>query len=177
MKQINTVNPADNARDTVQTRHVFINGQRITVSEDLWKLYQKEINDSRNRARAEHSCACANYHECRGDCAMCSHHVQGVILSTDDERYGAGFSTGVNSPVRLVPSAEEEFIARDSLARVMRDAARIVKDGDEILRRKAMGYTERQIASDLDMDNSTVHKRLVKILAYLNENRSSYIDW
>lgn len=174
MKDFNT---AANTPETVSSHHITINGQPVPLTDELQKLFNKEINDARNRARREHSCTCTNPSDCHGDCGLCRFHTQGIVLSTDDERYGDGFSTGVNRSVRRTPTPEEVFMARESLAAVMRTAAELAENGDTILMMKAEGLSEYQIASKLGLPRTTVQRRLNKILKVLNEHRSDYIDW
>ena len=174
MKDFNT---DANTHDSVSSHFLVIDGQRVPLTDELQKLYNREIYTARNRARREHSCACTNYKECNGDCSLCRYHKQGIVLSTDDERYGDGYSAGTNKAVEQVLSAEDEFMAKESLAAVMRTAANLVKNGDTILLMKAEGQSERQIAAELGLPRTTIQRQLNKLIKYLNEHRSDYIDW
>lgn len=173
----NTVNTAANTRETVSAHYLVIDGQRVPLTDELQKLYNKEINDARNRARREHSCACSNPADCHGDCNRCPHHVQGIVLSTDDERYGDGYSAGVNRAVHQTRTPEEIYMMRESLSEVMSAAAGLAKNGDAILLRRAEGLSEYQIAKELGMPRTTVEKYLNKIMKYLKEHRSDFINW
>ena len=177
MKDISTVGIYTNPTETASSHYITIDGQCVPISDDIQKLINKEINDARNRARREHSCCCTNISECYGDCGLCKYHVQGIILSTDDERYCDGYAVGVNSAVRQATSPEDEVMARETIADVMKAAAGIVKNGDVILMKKAEGFSEREIAAYLGLPRTTLQRQICKLMKYLEEHRSEFINW
>ena len=175
MKYLNT---DTNTRETVSSHYLVIDGQRIPLTDELRKLHNKEINDARNRARREHSCANPDYHSCHGDCARCRYHVQGNVLSMDDERYAAGFATGVNAPVNAVPTSEEIFCAKEAVRDLYAAAARVVKNGDRILH---MTYVDKlstyEIARELSLSQRTAYNYQKKVIDYIKAHRSDFVDW
>ena len=175
MKDFNT---DANTHETESSRYIVINGQRVPLTDDLQRLYNKEINDARNRARREHSCANPDYRNCHGDCALCRYHVQGNILSTDDERYAAGFAVGENAPVNTVRTPEEIYCAKESVRDLYDAAARVVKNGDRILH---MTYVDKlstyEIARELSLSQRTAYNHQKKIIDYIKAHRSDFVDW
>ena len=175
MKDFNT---DTNTHETVSSRYLVIDGQRVPLTDELQKLYNKEINDARNRARREHSCANPDYHSCHGDCARCKHHVQGNVLSMDDERYAAGFATGVNAPVNAVRTPEDIYCAKEAVRDLYAAAARVVKNGDRILH---MTYVDKlstyEIARELSLSQRTAYNYQKKVIDYIKAHRSEFVDW
>lgn len=162
--------------ETRKPRHVLVDGQKVYLTQEEQKEWDKLINQARYRARRDKACRQANYHRCFGDCGTCPHYGQGAVLSTDHEAYGDGFATGKYSPASQALSPEEEFITKETCRLIYEKAASMYKNGDRILHMKLVEERSTyDIAAELGMPQTTVNKYVNRLLAYIREHRDEFI--
>lgn len=168
----------ENNGNIVKPRYILVDNQKVFLNPEQQKAWDKFINDVRNRARREGSCGQPNYHLCFGDCETCPHRIQGKVLSSDDERYGDGYAAGKNRVLYQPKSPEEIVIGGETQRDIYTAAARLVKNGDRILRLSTVdGLSTYEIGKELGMPQTTVNKYLKKVLAFLREHRAEFIDY
>lgn len=177
-KDTHFISKNDNGNTPIKTpRYVKVDGQKVYLNPEQQKAWDKFINDVRNSARKDKSCAQPNYHLCFGDCEACPYHVQGKVLSTDSEAYGGGYATGPNSPVKKSRSPESIVMKSETCRIIYREAARLVKNGDRILYLKTVEERSTyEIAAELNMPQTTVNKYLNKLLKHIREHREELLD-
>lgn len=158
-------------------RYVLVEGQKIYLTPEEQREWDKMINKVRYRARKDKSCGQPDYHRCFGDCGTCPYHVEGKVLSTDDTKScGTGFATGPNSPAQKSRSPESIVIEQESCNRIYAKAAELYKHGDRILYMKTVEERSTyEIAQELGMPQTTVNKYVNRLLAYIREHRDEFI--
>lgn len=167
-----------NTENTARNRYVLVNDQKVYLNREQQQAWDEFINTVRNRARREGRCGQPDYHKCFGDCETCPYQIQGVILSTDDERYGDGYAAGDNRALYQTKTPEEILVSGETERSIYTTAAKLVKNGDRILRMSAVdGLSTHEIGRELGMPQATVFKYLNKVLSYLREHRSEFIDY
>lgn len=157
-------------------RYVIADGQKVYLTREEQKEWDRMINHVRYRARRDKICGQPNYHRCCGDCGLCPYRVQGKSISTDSETFGGGFASGKYSPVQKVRTPEEIVMANESCRLIYAKAAEMYKNGDRILYMKLVEERSTyEIADALGMPQTTVNKYVNRLLAYIREHRDEFI--
>ena len=132
------------------------------------KEWHRLRDQVRNQARGEQRCGQVDYRKCCGDCQICSWHIQGNVLSLDDEHTA--------SLCPSVPGPEEDFATRDLMQRIYLLADTLCLHGGAILQKKfEEEKSSYQIAEELEMPQRTVAKYLNELLAYLRRHRREFL--
>lgn len=167
-----------NTENTANKRYVLVDNQKVYLNPEQQKAWDKFINDARNRARREGICGQPDYHKCFGDCDFCPYCIKDNLISIDDERYFEGLDICESYTENQPTNPEDIFISHETERSVYATAARLVKNGDRILRLKAVdGLSTYEIGRELGMPRTTVQKYLDKLMKYFKEHRTDFIDW
>ena len=100
-------------------RYVIVEGQKVYLSAEQQKIWDKFINDARNEARRTGSCGQPDYHLCDGDCIACRWHHEGKITSLQDQNHGrdeGNLSEAAFYGANYVPTPEDLMIERERLS-------------------------------------------------------------
>lgn len=145
--------------------YTFVHGERVIVSEEVYKTICSHNNHYRFKMRCEQRCLQTNYACCEGDCQRCRYHVTGKINGLDTVT--AGKTWFMDSGIDI----EADFILKETMLMAFQIAESSVTDGAEILRMYIEeGLTYREIAAIMGIHCSTVGWRINRILNVLRES-------
>jgi len=143
---------------TEEQKVVYLHGQKIPVTEEVYKAWYGSIWKARRRARHFHQCALGDWRRCEGDCALCRYWRAGDEVPMDDvleksERAPEAFG------------ADPADIAAADLEReeVLEEMERIDPLGRRIGELLLAGFDDRFAARILGLAKSTFSDRKMKI--------------
>lgn len=149
--------------------YLFDEGQKVEVSETVYKAYQSQIDKTRNRARCENRCVQPDRNRCNGDCLVCPWHVSGIIESYE----GAYLERGLSLPTE--DDIESVVLSKITMLSVYMKADDVVKNGATILKmRFEQNMSSRQIAEALGLSHRTIDKRIRAMLAYFRKHHKKF---
>ena len=161
-------------------RYVIVEGQKVYLSAEQQKIWDKFINDARNEARRAGSCGQPDYHLCDGDCIACRWYRDGRLTSLNDQNHGRDEGIAENSSAMgIIESPEDTMIGNERIDEICTKlysyADQAYDQGARILRMfiddKCSTY---EIAGALGIPVSTVKKRLKYMLAYIRSHRGKF---
>lgn len=140
-------------------RYVWVNGTRVQVNEMVYREILAQNNRVHKKMRREKRCAQTVFTHCTGDCCQCRCFVSGCLTSLDT--LNAGKMAALASTVNV----EDEYIRRETWAKVFQIADTSVTDGAVILQMHIEEeLTYREIADRLGIHFTTVRWRMERIL-------------
>ena len=140
----------DRKEHIMQERHIYIDGQKVPVSEKIYQAYMRPVWAEQKRRERAKRCRIGGV-RCAGDCRQCPYQRTGTAVSLErlDE---------VNHmPVDL--SADVQEIVE----------GRMLLEGQLLCRLLLDGESERQIAGRLGISQVAVNKRKQRVFAILRE--------
>ena len=157
------------SKEKGNTWYLTVYGEKVEVSESVYREARRCNNHVRNMALAEHRCAQTNFSHCGGDCGHCPWTAAGRIESLSDSnvQFNAAFVSGDNP--------EEDVLTRITMERVYGKANELVRDGAAILRLKCeYSLSAREIAKELGVSHATVNERMAKLIRYFREHEKNF---
>ena len=122
------------SREENTSWYLTVNGNRVEVTEEVYRAYRFENNRVHKLAWHERRCAQPNFAHCNGDCLSCSWHTSGTVRSIDATVSDYQAELASNECV------EDTVIADLTMGCIYRQADSLVKDGALILQ---MHFGER----------------------------------
>lgn len=154
-------------------RYVLIEGQRVYLTPEQWRVWDQEINKARNEARKHHECSQTNYHYCFGDCGHCPWQVSGARVELDS--CTADGNGTISSVYNRVDNPEEAYYQKEIISQIFDFVANLDPQGKQLLRLRFYEWmTIREIAEELHLSKSDVDRRIKKLLAALRTHRESF---
>ena len=148
-------------------RHIYIEGQKVPVSEEVYQAYMRPVWAEQKRRERAKRCR-INGVRCTGDCRQCPYQRTGTTVSLEklDE---------VNhAPVDLSADVQEIVEGRMLLEALFQQLEELDPDGQLLCRLLLDGESERQIAGRLGISQVAVNKRKQRVFSILREALS---DW
>jgi len=146
-----------------------VNGELIPVSEEVYKEYYRPIWRTHYHASKHGQCGCSDWRKCKGDCGLCRYRTAGDTLSLEKEQEEVG-------DIRQDPTMNIEDIVADKL--LLGELFRVLDDLDPDSRRICelirQGKTEREIAAEFGVRQSTFNYRKNKLMDKLRERLKGF---
>lgn len=154
-----------------QEYYLTIDGQKITVTEDVYRTDRRPVWAERKRQEREKRCLISDgkgkTKRCVGDCSQCDKQRIGSVLSLEkfsEDGYEVPGSFDVAELVAEKLLFEELAAALDELDPQNKRIAELYGDG----------MSERQIADKVGLSQRTVNKRKAKIFGQLHQRLKNY---
>lgn len=153
-----------------------LNRELIPVSEDVYREYYRPIWRTHYHASKHGQCGCSDWRRCDGDCGLCRYRTAGDTLSLDAEYEGEE-----GSKLTLLDTIEDsmanvEDIVADKL--MLQELFKVLEELDpnsrhlyELIRQ---GKTEREIAAEFGVRQSTLNYRKKKLIDTLHERLKDF---
>lgn len=148
-----------------------IDGQKITVTEDVYQAYKQPVWVERKRQERRKRCLISDgkgkTKRCMKDCSKCDRQRTGSILSLDkfvEDGYEIAGSLDVAELVAEKLLFEELAAALDELD----------PDNKKIAELYGLGLSEREIAAEVGLSQKAVNKRKAKIFDQLHQLLKNY---
>lgn len=162
-----------------QKKEYFIplNGKLISVIKDVYQEYYRPIWRTHYHASKHGQCGCSDWRRCEGDCGLCHYRTAGDLLSLD-----AKYESEEGSKLSLLDTIEDsaaniEDIVADKY--LLQELFRVLDDLDPDSRRICelikQGKTEREIAAEFNVRQSTLNYRKKKLMSELRERLKDFI--
>ena len=163
--------PKGDNRKSNKEYYLTIDGKKITVTEDVYRVYKQPVWAERKRQEREKRCLISDgkgkTKRCMEDCSKCGHQRTGSTLSLDkfsEDAYEIAGSIDVAELVAEKLLFEELAAALDELDLQNKRIAELYGEG----------MSERQIASEVGLSQKTVNKRKAKIFGQLHQRLKDY---
>ncbi len=157
------------SREENTSWYLTVNGNRVEVTEEVYRAYRFENNRVHKLAWHERRCAQPNFAHCNGDCLSCSWHTSGTLRSIDATVSDYQAELASNECV------EDTVIADLTMGCIYRQADSLVKDGALIFQ---MHFGERmsirEIAKQLRVSHTAINKRIGILLEYFKTNYENF---
>lgn len=162
-----------------QDKQYFIplNGKLIPVTEEVYKEYYRPIWRTHYHASKHGQCGCTDWRRCEGDCGLCRYRAAGNTLSLNAEYEGEeGSKLNLLDTIEDSAANIEEIVADklllEELFRVLDD---LDPDSRQICELIRQGKTEREIAAEFGVRQSTLNYRKNKLMDKLRK-RLKYFE-
>jgi RNA polymerase sigma factor (sigma-70 family) len=161
-----------------QDKQYFIrlDKQYIPVTEEVYKEYYRPIWRTHYHASKHGQCGCTDWRRCEGDCGLCRYRAAGNTLSLDAEYEGEEGSKLTLLDTLEDPAANPEEIIADKL--MLQELFQVLDELDpdsrcicELIRQ---GKTEREIADEFGVRQSTLNYRKKKLIEKLREHLKNF---
>ncbi len=165
----------ENPQPTREYKVYIPNGKQwITVTEEQYYAYYRDIWCTQKRAQAHGQCMCpkSKLWQCDGDCLVCRYHAAGDSLSLDHEYENENGEESSLLDSLVDPSADVESTVMDRLCleALYEAIRRLNPDGRCICELLLQDKSESEIADLLNMkQQSTVNYRKKKAFDELRE--------
>lgn len=157
------------SREKAVSYFLVVNGEKVEVSEKVYKAHRAEIDIVRYRARFEKCCAQPNRLYCSGDCLKCRWHISGCLESYE----GAYLEHNLSLPTN--DNVETEVLSKLTMQKVYQKADELVKDGAVILQmRFEQQLSAREIAKKLGVSHFTINSRIKLMLTFLRKHYKKF---
>ena len=151
----------------------------VTVTEDVYRAYYRDIWATRNRAQSHGQCMCPKSKTwlCNGDCLACEFHAAGDNLSLDytiedDEGNEKSWLEDLRDDGPDVQAITEERDLLNALRQMLKE---LDPDSRHICELIMAGKSERDIASELGIPRNTFVYRRDKVLRILRDQLVTYL--
>lgn len=146
---------------------IYLNGEKIPVSEEVYRAYYRQIWRVRDHAKRHGGCCCADWKKCIGDCGICRYHTGGACLSLDRFFEEAGDSCDVlRDP--LANGFEDRIAEEDGLARKL---ASLTDEDRAICETLIEELSEREAAEATGLSKTQYHRKKTALITRLQ------IEW
>lgn len=151
----------------------------VSVTEELYRTYYRDIWATRKRAQAHGQCMCPKSKTwmCDGDCLVCEFRSAGDNLSLDyTVEDGKGKQKSWADDLQDdSPDAQSIMEDRELLCALYKKLQELDPEGSRICELIMEGKSERDIASALGVSRNTYTYRRDKLLRILREQLGMYI--
>ena len=157
------------SREKTNINYLIINGEKITVSSEVFQMVCEENSHIRYKARIENRCAQKDYRACRGDCMTCPWHTEGNFRSDED--------LGMERLMKMAADVdvEAEAISSITMERVYEAADRLVQDGALIFRmRFEENCSNREIGKRLGLSHQVIDRKMIVLLDYFRKRQKIF---
>lgn len=161
-----------------QDKQYFIrlDKQYIPVTEEVYKAHYRPVWKTHYHASKNGQCGCSDWRRCEGDCGLCRYRTAGNILSLDAEYEGEEGSKLTLLDTLEDPGANPEEIIADKL--MLQELFKVLDELDPDSRRICelirQGKTEREIADEFGVRQSTLNYRKKKLMEKLHERLKDF---
>jgi len=149
-------------------RFITINGEKIHVSEAVYRAYKRPIWAEHKRKDREKRCRDENGNRCTDNCSKCDKQRTGSVLSLDKFTED-GFE--VADPVDIAELVADKLLFEELYAAL----EELDPDNRRIMELFSIGKSEREIASDIGLSQKAINKRKTKLFAQLRERLKDFI--
>ncbi len=163
--------PINDNQQTTKQRYIPIDGQKIPVTENVYRADKRPDWAERKRKEREKRCAISNGRggtkRCTDDCSKCDKQRTGSILSLDkftEEGFEVADTVDIAELVADRLLFEELYAALEELD----------PDNRRILELFSIGKSEREIAVDIGLSQKTINKRKTKLFDQLREHLKDF---
>lgn len=153
--------------------YLAVSNTWVTVREEVYYAYYRDIWAKRKRAQAHGQCTCsrASLWQCDGDCLICRYHRAGDTLSIDyvnEDGDGSQYNLTacLSDQEQDVPGIIEQRDLRDALHRAIEQ---LTPEERRVCMLIASGKSEREIAAELDIPRNTYTYRRDRLLGNLRK--------
>lgn len=152
-------------------RTIEINGQQISVAEDIYRTYKRPAWAERKRKEREKRCVISNGRggtkRCTDECSKCKDQRTGSVLSLDKFTED-GFE--VTDAVDLTELIADKLLLEELYAALNE----LDPESRRIMELFSIGKSEREIASDIGLSQKAINKRKTKLFSQLRDRLD---DW
>lgn len=168
-------------QNTNREYKVYIHSTKdwVTVTEDVYRAYYRDIWATRNRAQSHGQCMCPESKTwlCNGDCLACEFRAAGDNLSLDytiedDEGNEKSWLEDLRDDGPDVQTITEERDLMNALHQMLKE---LDPDSRRICELIMTGKSERDIASELGISRNTYTYRRDKVLRILRDQLATYL--
>lgn len=157
------------SRGQTGSNYLIVNGEKIMVSHEVYRMICEENNRIRYNARSEFRCAQENYSACRGDCLICPWHTKGRIWG--DEEFDMERSMAMADSCDV----EAEVLSAIAMEKVYAKADQLVRYGALILMlRCEENCSNREIARRIGLARQVVDCKMNAMLKFFRKNIKNY---
>ncbi len=150
--------------------YIPVEDKLIPVSKEVYEEYYRPIWRTHYHASKHGQCGCSDWRRCEGDCGLCHYRAAGDTLSLDKEQEDVGDihpdpATYIEDMLMDKLLLEELFQALEELDPDSRRICELIKQGK----------TEREIAAEFNVRQSTLNYRKRKLMDKLRERLNDFI--
>jgi RNA polymerase sigma factor (sigma-70 family) len=159
--------PINDNQQSINQRFIEIDGQQISVTEEVYRAYKRPLWAEHKRKEREKRCRDEKGNRCTKDCSKCDKQRTGSVLSLDkfaEEGFEVADSIDIAELVADKLLLEELAAALNELDPQNRRIAKLYGEG----------LSEREIAARVGLSQKGVNKRKTKIFGKL---RLRLKDW
>lgn len=163
--------PKDDNQKSNKGYYLPIDGQKVTVTGDVYRAYKQPAWAERKRREREKRCLISDgkgrTKRCMEDCGKCDRQRTGNVLSLDkfsEDGYEVPGAIDVAELVAEKLLLEELAAALDELEPQNKRIAELLGEG----------MSERQIADEVGLAQKTVNKRKAKIFEQLHQRLKNH---
>lgn len=150
------------------TRYIEIDGEKIPVTEDIYRAYKRPLWTEHKRREREKRCRDANGYRCTKDCSQCEKQRTGSVLSLDKLT-----EDGIDI---ADPTDFAQVIEASLIMEALRDAVDKLDPLDrQIIELFCIGKSERDIAAVVGLSQKGVNKRKARIFAELRGHLKDFL--
>ena len=152
-----------------KTRSIYLQGQVIPVTEEVYQAYYRPIWRVHDYARRHGQCCISDWRRCEGDCGLCKYHTIGDGGSIDFllDEYELDIEDTGSNPEDIVGEAL-------LLEELLKELDEIDPDGRRIAELLMDGETDRNIATILGMARSSFSDRKLRIRRELKKRLQKF---
>lgn len=151
---------------TDANRLIYLNGQPVPVTEEVYLEWYRPIWRTHDFARRHGQCSCSRWQLCEGDCGICRFKMAGDHSSIDDLRDNYALEPAA-------PGADPEGIVMDAilLDELLDELDEIDPNSRRIAEVLLDGLDDRAAAKALGMARSTYSDKKLKLRRELKKRR------
>ena len=159
------------AKKAAKGYYLPIDGQKIPVTEEVYRAYWQPVWAERKRQEREKRCLISDgkgkTKRCMEDCSKCPEQRMGSVLSLDkfvEDGYEISDSLDMDELVAEKLLLEELSAALNELDPINRRIAELYSEG----------LSERQIAAEVGLSQKTINNRKTSIFGQLHQRLKDY---
>ena len=153
-----------------------VNGELIPVTEEVYKEYYRPIWRTHYHASKHGQCGCTDWRRCEGDCGLCRYRIAGDSLSLDAEYEGEEGSklTLLDTIEDSAPNIVDIMADKLMLQELFKVLEELDPDSRHICELICQGKTEREIAAEFGVRQSTLNYRKNKLMDKLRKRLQDF---
>ena len=154
-----------------EQRYIPIDGKQIPVTEEQYKAFYRPIWRVHYHASKHGQCGCSeDWRRCEGDCSLCCYSAAGDTLSLEKEQEVMG-----DCRPDLTADIEDIIMDKLLLQELFQALEELDPDSRRICELIKQGKTEREIAAEFNIRQSTLNYRKKKLMSELRERLKDFI--